>query len=87
MINFVLPRMACRCAILAIALAHCGCQSMKGPSGWASAWKSKPATQNPSDSTSERYMGQKRNEPKLDPDELKKRMASVQEASRQVGTA
>ena len=82
MINFVLPRMACRCAILAIALAHCGCQSMKGPSGWASAWKSKPAPQNLADSTTERYFGQKRNESKLDPDELKARMAGVQESSR-----
>ena len=82
MINFVLPRMACRCAILAIALAHCGCQSMKGPSGWASAWQSKPASQNPNDRTSERYWGQKRNEPKLDPDELARRMPGVQEASR-----
>ena len=76
MIDHVLPRMACSCAIFAIAMAHCGCQSMSGPSGLASAWSSKPRQSNPNDRETSRYMGSKKDKPKgVDSDELKGQFA------------
>ena len=73
MIDHVLPRMACSCAIFAIALAHCGCQSMSGPLGWGST-SSKPT--NPNDRKTSRYVFQKKDKPKpVDPDELKGQFA------------
>jgi len=75
----VLPRMACRFAIVAFALAHCGCQSLQGPSGWTSAWKPKP--KKPGDREVVTYLGQKKKEPKANPEELKARLAEAREAS------
>ena len=80
MLNHVLPRMACSCAIFAIALAHCGCQSLKAPAGWSSA--SKPPA-NPNNKEVVTYWGQKKPKAKTpDVDELKNRMASVQDGNR-----
>ena len=83
--NHVLPRMACSCAILVIALAHCGCQSMTGMSGWATAWKSKPAPKNPNDRETVTYLGfNKKKEPKApDPSELKEKMELAGRESRE----
>lgn len=78
MINHVRPRMACSWAIFAIALAHCGCQSLKTPAGWSSA--SKPPS-NPNHKEVVTYWGQKKPKTKSpDVDELKSRMAKVQES-------
>lgn len=80
MINHVLPRMACSCAIFAIALAHCGCQSLKAPAGWSSA--SKPPA-NPNNKEVVTYWGQKKPKGKApDMDELKNRMATAQDGTR-----
>jgi Flp pilus assembly protein TadD len=72
MINHVLPRMACSCAILVVALAHCGCQSLSGSPGWT-AWKSKPRQAASNDKEVVTYWGQKKKKEKApDADELKK---------------
>ncbi|MBS0207238.1 MAG: tetratricopeptide repeat protein [Planctomycetes bacterium] len=76
MINHVLPRMACSCAILVIVLAHCGCQSLKTPGSWASA-KSKPPA-NPNDREVVKYWGQKDKSKAPSMDELKARLAKSQ---------
>ena len=83
--NHGLTRMACSCAIFAFALAHCGCQSLKGPSGWATAWQSKPASTNPSDRETVTYLGfgQKKKTKQPDADELKSRMDVANKDSRQ----
>lgn len=78
MINHMLPRMAQSCVILTIALAHCGCQSTGGMSGWTSAWKSKPRQSSPSDKEVVTYWGQKKSKPKQpDMGELKERLAEA----------
>lgn len=86
MMNQLLPRMACSGAILALALAHCGCQSTKGSTGLASAW-SKPKPSNPNNREVVTYLGQKKDKPKKpDIDELKERMSTARDegaASRQ----
>lgn len=84
MITHVLPRMACVCAMLVVVLTHCGCISFKGPSGWASAWNSKPKPTNPNDREVVTYWGQKKKEAKpLDKEELRNQMAQGTEESRQ----
>jgi hypothetical protein len=75
MIDHVVPRMACSCAILAIALAHCGCQSMKGPSSWMAS-TSKPRS-NPNNKEVVTYWGQKKDKGKTpNSDELRTKLAS-----------
>ena len=81
MINHMLPRMACSYAIFVIALTHCGCQSMKGPNGWA--WTSK-TQKNPADREVVTYLGQKKKQPpKADVADLKGRMAGAKDEARQ----
>lgn len=80
--NLMLPRMASCCAIAMIALASCGCQSMKGPTGLASTSKPKP-TANPADKEIVTYLGQKKSKPKApDVNELRNQMANAQDSSR-----
>ena len=79
MINHMLPRMACSCAILVVALAHCGCQSLKVPTGWASTKPKPPA--NPNDREVVTYWGQKKDKSKPPSmDELKDRLARNQDS-------
>ena len=82
--NHVLPRMAGSCAILVVALAHCGCASLKSPSEWATAWKAKPAPKNPSDRETINYVGfGKKKDPKApNSDDLKSKMAMAGKESR-----
>ena len=82
--NHVLPRMASSCAILVVALAHCGCASMKSPSEWATAWKAKPTPKNPSDRETINYVGfGKKKDPKTpNSDDLKSKIASAGKESR-----
>lgn len=76
MINHVRPRMACTGAILVVALAHCGCQSMKGPSSWMAS--SKPRA---NEKETIRYIGQK-DKPKANPDDLRAKLANAKEGSK-----
>lgn len=83
--NHVLPRMASSCAILVVALAHCGCASMKSPSEWATAWKAKPTPKNPNDRETINYVGfGKKKDPKApNSDELKSKLAVAGKESRE----
>lgn len=77
MIDHVVPRMACTCAILAIALAHCGCQSMKGPSSWMAS-SSKPRQSKANNKEIVTYWGQKRDKGKTpNSDDLRAKMANA----------
>jgi Flp pilus assembly protein TadD len=74
MIDHRVPRMACISAIFAIALAHCGCQSMKGPSSWMAS-SSKP--RNPNNKEVVTYWGQKKDKGKTpNSDELRTKLAN-----------
>ncbi len=76
MIDHRVPRMACISAIFAIALAHCGCQSMKGPSSWMAS-TSKPRQSNPNNKEVVTYWGQKKDKGKApNSDELRTKLAS-----------
>ena len=72
MINHMLPRMACTSAILVVALAHCGCQSMKGPSSWMASSKSRSSNEK----ETIRYIGQK-DKPKPSAEELRAKLANA----------